>query len=508
MPRRQPRRHRTERGRGRTGSRQRLSTGRPGRLVASGGARAIYLRVRAERTRRGAARSRRVVSRRQVLGGGLAGAAGLVVAGVGIVAGVRRGRDAAAMPPRSVDALGRVTGAPGRSPSTGWWRPSGSALDDVYFGWQLGDDRRGARPDAPTAWWCTRPALTGSAPARAAVAAVVWDSGRVASARAGVRRLPGPRARSRHRLPLDRPVVAGDGRPEPLRAPRHLRDRARRPRLEGQVDRPRLPARARARRVHLRPTGVHAGELAHRAGPRLCVGRPAVRAVPERHPGREGPGVLLPRLAVLRDPRRHVAAAGRCAQRRGASSRAGRGRPRAIPPGSPGSSCRSRCCTATVERELIVTDGVVAGPRRGRGWRERSATSRVTSSTSPRTSTGPSSPVGWEEPGFDDSTWARGHGARARRRLARGGIWCRCAPASWRSPSRRVSLTRLASGAVVADFGKVYAAVPTVSFHHGTVGRLVTMRAGLPARRARGRASPSPACRARCRPPTAPSTPT
>ena len=47
-----------------------------------------------------------------------------------------------------------------------------------------------------------------------------------------------------------------------------------------------------------------------------------------------------------------------------------------------------------------------------------------------------------------------------------------------------VSLTTLASGAVVADFGKVYAAVPTVRFHHGR-GRPAGHHAGrLPARRA------------------------
>ena len=46
-------------------------------------------------------------------------------------------------------------------------------------------------------------------------------------------------------------------------------------------------------------------------------------------------------------------------------------------------------------------------------------------------------------------------------------------------PVAAVSLTTLSSGAVVADFGKVYAAVPTVRFHHGVAGRLVTMRAGF-----------------------------
>ena len=45
-------------------------------------------------------------------------------------------------------------------------------------------------------------------------------------------------------------------------------------------------------------------------------------------------------------------------------------------------------------------------------------------------------------------------------------------------PVTAVSLTTLASGAVVADFGKVYAAVPTVRFHRGVAGHLVTMRAG------------------------------
>ena len=45
-------------------------------------------------------------------------------------------------------------------------------------------------------------------------------------------------------------------------------------------------------------------------------------------------------------------------------------------------------------------------------------------------------------------------------------------------PVDAASLTRLASGAVVADFGKVYAAVPTVTFRHGVAGRLVTMHAG------------------------------
>jgi alpha-L-rhamnosidase len=41
-----------------------------------------------------------------------------------------------------------------------------------------------------------------------------------------------------------------------------------------------------------------------------------------------------------------------------------------------------------------------------------------------------------------------------------------------------VSVRRLPSGAVVADFGKVVTAIPTVTFHHGSPGRRVTMHAG------------------------------
>ncbi len=90
---------------------------------------------------------------------------------------------------------------------------------------------------------------------------------------------------------------------------------------------------------------------------------------------------------------------------------------------------------------------------------------------------GPAVPVGWEAPGFDDSGWAPalvlGPAAVAP--------WSRLVPVRTRiveTPVPAVSLTALASGAAVADFGKVYAAVPTVTFHHGTAGRTVAMHAG------------------------------
>jgi len=86
-------------------------------------------------------------------------------------------------------------------------------------------------------------------------------------------------------------------------------------------------------------------------------------------------------------------------------------------------------------------------------------------------------PTGWTESGFDDRSW------QPATVLGPAGVapWTHLVSVRTRiveEPVRAVSLHRLKTGAVVADFGKVYAAVPTVTFHHGVAGRLITMRAG------------------------------
>jgi alpha-L-rhamnosidase len=91
---------------------------------------------------------------------------------------------------------------------------------------------------------------------------------------------------------------------------------------------------------------------------------------------------------------------------------------------------------------------------------------------------GPGEPAGWLLPGFDDSAWS----AATELGRAPTAPWTHMVSVRTRiieEPVPAVSLTTLASGAVVADFGKVYAAVPTVAFHQGVAGRLVTMRAGF-----------------------------
>ena len=90
---------------------------------------------------------------------------------------------------------------------------------------------------------------------------------------------------------------------------------------------------------------------------------------------------------------------------------------------------------------------------------------------------GPAIPVGWDEPGYDDSAWAPAT-VIGRHPTA---PWSHLVAVRTRmvfEPVPAVTLARLSNGAVVADFGKVYAAIPAVTFRHGVAGRLVTMHAG------------------------------
>jgi alpha-L-rhamnosidase len=87
-------------------------------------------------------------------------------------------------------------------------------------------------------------------------------------------------------------------------------------------------------------------------------------------------------------------------------------------------------------------------------------------------------PVGWSTAAFDDHAWRPvavlgpagvapfTHLVAQRTRIASQVI-------------RPKSVHRLASGAVVADYGAVYAASPIVRFRHGVAGRTITIRAGF-----------------------------
>jgi alpha-L-rhamnosidase len=86
-------------------------------------------------------------------------------------------------------------------------------------------------------------------------------------------------------------------------------------------------------------------------------------------------------------------------------------------------------------------------------------------------------PHGWDEPGFDDAAWARAVVLGPAGTAPFTALY----PQRTRIEEHRVSPIRvhtLPSGAVVADFGAVYAARPLVTFSSGDPGRTVTGRVG------------------------------
>jgi alpha-L-rhamnosidase len=90
---------------------------------------------------------------------------------------------------------------------------------------------------------------------------------------------------------------------------------------------------------------------------------------------------------------------------------------------------------------------------------------------------GPAEPIGWDQAGFSANGWQPAmvigphptapwtHLVSVRTRIVY-------------EPVHAVSVSQLPSGAIVADFGKVYAAIPKVTFSHGVAGHQVTMHAG------------------------------
>jgi alpha-L-rhamnosidase len=91
---------------------------------------------------------------------------------------------------------------------------------------------------------------------------------------------------------------------------------------------------------------------------------------------------------------------------------------------------------------------------------------------------GPNQPMGWDRTGYDASGWA----PAAVVGPAGTAPWTHLVSVRTRivyAPVAAVSLTQLASGSYVADFGSVYAAIPTVTFRRGVRGHVVPMHAGF-----------------------------
>ncbi len=413
---------------------------------------------------------RRTLSRRQVLRGGVLGATGAVTLGVTGIPGRAPGATGATtVAARSEEAPG-PPGSPVALSVDGLVSPIGLDPADIQFAWQVGDTRRGARQSA---YRIVVSRLSGSGGgAGTGGSTTVWDSGRVLSsaqafvayggtalaadavygwtvqtwAAAGG---PGPVASGTFETGLR----DGDWKAQWIWRPTSLApDQYTYARKEVTLG-PSPIVRARAyvsgdQQYELYVNGTRAGK-----GQAYCY------PDSQYYETLDVTNLLVPgaanAVAVLYG---------------------WQGATKGHPGAHPGCIVQVSVLHGDGSTEMITTDGTwrvrpgawLAGTQRDLEGDLVDYTENID---------GPDIPVGWESPGYDDTTWA------AASVLGSAGTkpWTHLVSVRTRiiqEPVQALTLTTLSSGAVVADFGKVYAAVPTVTFHQGVAGRVITMRAG------------------------------
>ena len=407
------------------------------------------------------------LSRRQLLGGGLMGAAGLAVASV--VPDAEASDAMASTASASAAGAGPTKpGPPGELMVDGLVGAIGLSPGDIYFAWQVHDARRGALQSAyrievsgPVAG--TRPAPT------------IWDSGRIASAEQAFVAYGGPKLApdSAYRWTVqtwDHAGVAGP-RSSPSTFETGLEDsdwRAswirRAPSGTAEPDQytyARVEAGLRDGTIERARAYISGDQQYELYVNGMRAGKGQAYSYPD-HMYYE----TLDVTALLRP---------------GAANAVGivsswQGPTKGHPAGSPG---------VVAQIAVHYLDGHIERVTTDRSWRvrkgawlpgtQRDLEGDLVDFT--ENINGPDQPVGWQLPGFDDRSWPPAvvlgraptkpwtHLVSVRTRIVE-------------EPVHPISLTTLSSGAVVADFGMVYAAVPTVTFHGGVPGRVVTMRAG------------------------------
>lgn len=376
------------------------------------------------------------------------------------------GAASAAAAPTAPSPVSGSLGAPLALRTDGLRTPIGIGVDDVQFSWQVNDSRRGAAQRAYRIV-VTRPALTGTA-----AATPVWDSGMVASPDQSAVPYTGPAlapaaayqwtvqtwsaqdgpSASAPPAAFDTGLTDADWRAQWIQRPSTDPDQYTWTRKEFTLNASPI-VRARVyvsadQQYELSINGVR-------------IGKGQAYSFPDAQYYE-----TLDATRVLRAGQANAVALLYNWQ----------GATKAHPAGSPGAIAQLSVLHQDGTSELIVTDGSwrvnkapwLPGTQRDLEGDQVDFTENITGAQ----------PSGaWDQPGFDDRTWD------AATVLGPAGVapWTHLVPVRTRvveAPVRAVSLTRLANGSVVADFGKVYAAVPTVTFHHGNPGHRVTMHAG------------------------------
>jgi alpha-L-rhamnosidase len=408
-----------------------------------------------------------VLSRRQLLGGGLVGAAGLALFGHLPASGASTAW--AGPPPAPLEAAAGRPGGPVALRVDGLAEPIGLGPGDIFFAWQVQDPRRGARQSAYRIVVSGPEVGAGTAP-------TVWDSEKVASAEQAFVPYGGPPLASDARYRWTAQTWDASGRAGPTstesffetglenddwraswisRSASELAEPCQYTyaRRQFDLDRGRI-VRARAyvsgdQQYELYVNGVRAGKGQAYSYPDSMY----FETLDVTNLLRPGAANVIGAVTNWQGPTK------------------------GHPAGSPGLIVQLVVHYPDGGSYQMVTDGswqVLAG-----AWfpgTQRDLEGDLVDYT--ENIDGPGEPVGWLLPGFDDSAWS----AATVLGRAPTAPWTHLVSVRTRiveEPVPAVSLTTLGSGAVVADFGKVYAAVPTVAFHDGSANRLVTMRAGF-----------------------------
>jgi alpha-L-rhamnosidase len=381
-------------------------------------------------------------------------AVGTVPAGASAPPGIAGPTSAAPGPPHALRVDGLIA-------------PIGLAVTDIQFAWQVNDPRRGATQTAYRII-VTRPVLTGAPGATTPV----WDSGRIVAADQSAVPYVGPALAPDTAYQWTVQTWSQSDGPGALATPASFET--------GLTDQD-WQAQWIQRPAHDPDQYTYARKEFNLGGSPIVRARVSVSADQQYELSINGVRVGKGQAYSYPDSQYYETLDATRALRAGRANAFGllyswQGATKAHPAGSPGVIAQLSVLHQDGTSELIVTDGSwhvlkanwLPGTQRDQEGDQVDFTENID---------GAHAPTGWDQPGFDDRTWA------SATVLGPAGVapWTHLIAVRTRiveQPVRAVSLTRLANGSVVADFGKVYAAAPMVTFVHGRSGRRVAMHAG------------------------------
>jgi alpha-L-rhamnosidase len=403
------------------------------------------------------------LTRRQVLGGGLAGAAGMAAA---LASGGPGEPDAFAL-----GEAGPSPGPPIDLTVSGSPSPIGLGIEDVFFAWRVADATRGARQHAYRIVVLSRSASPGASVS----AGALWDTGRVVSRDQAFIPYGGPPLEPDTPYRWTVQTWSSSDRPGPFASPTlfetGLRDEDW---TASWIERPNNPQAEPDQYTYARTETTLPSSAVVRA-------RAYVSGDQQYELYVNGTRTAKGQAYSFPDSQYYETTDVTSLLRPGQANAIGllygwQGPTKGHPAGQPGVIAQLNVHFADGRSQVIGTDGswrVLKG-----AWlpgTQRDLEGDLVDFT--ENIDGPAIPLGWESPGFDDHAWQPAvvlgpagtapfsHLVPVRTRIVE-------------EPIRPVSVNRLGSGSFVADFGKVYAAVPTVRFRHGVPGRLIKMRAG------------------------------